>query len=159
MQLDISNCRGQCYDNAANMSGTYSGLQARIRQINPLAEWVPCAAHTLNLVGINSVNSCFQTDEFFSLVQALFNFASKSTSRWQTITSGLAPNDNTRIETLKSLSDTRWSAHASATKALHQNYGNIQESLLKLSTDTSQNVTTQREAATYNSKMDELENA
>lgn len=159
MQLDISNCRGQCYDNAANMSGTYSGLQARIRQINPLAEWVPCAAHTLNLVGINSVNSCFETDAFFTLVQSLFNFAFKSTSRWQTITAGLSANENARIETLKSLSDTRWSAHASATKALHQNYCNIQDSLLELSEDPSQNVTAQREAASYSSKMDELENA
>lgn len=28
--IDINNCRGQLYDNAANMSGIYSGLQARI---------------------------------------------------------------------------------------------------------------------------------
>ena len=52
MGIDINNCRGQCYDNASNMSGTYKGVQARIKQINPLAEWVPCAAHTLNLVGL-----------------------------------------------------------------------------------------------------------
>ena len=52
MGIDINNCRGQCYDNASNMSGTYKGVQARIKQVNPLAEWVPCAAHTLNLVGL-----------------------------------------------------------------------------------------------------------
>ncbi|KAB0790831.1 hypothetical protein PPYR_15133 [Photinus pyralis] len=32
MELDIKNCRGQSYDNAANMSGRYKGLQARIRE-------------------------------------------------------------------------------------------------------------------------------
>lgn len=73
MDIDVNDCRGQCYDNAANMSGTYKGLQARIRQVNPLVEWVPCAAHTLNLVGMNSVNSCFETDEFFNFFQTLFN--------------------------------------------------------------------------------------
>lgn len=26
--LDITLCRGQCYDNASNMSGIYAGLQA-----------------------------------------------------------------------------------------------------------------------------------
>lgn len=36
--LDIMNCRGQSYDNASNMSGIYSGLQARIKSINPLAD-------------------------------------------------------------------------------------------------------------------------
>lgn len=47
--LDISNCRGQSYDNASNMSGIYSGFQARIKQLSPLAEYVPCFAHSLNL--------------------------------------------------------------------------------------------------------------
>lgn len=49
--IDINNCRGQSYDNAANMSGIYSGLQARIVKKNPYAYYVPCAAHSLNLVG------------------------------------------------------------------------------------------------------------
>lgn len=45
--IDINNCPGQCYDNTSNI---YKGVQSRIREVNPLAEWVPCAAHTLNLV-------------------------------------------------------------------------------------------------------------
>ncbi|KAL7303989.1 hypothetical protein TKK_0003644 [Trichogramma kaykai] len=49
--LNLNDCRGQSYDNAANMSGCYSGLQARIRELNPLADYVPCSAHSLNLVG------------------------------------------------------------------------------------------------------------
>ncbi|XP_065675655.1 zinc finger MYM-type protein 1-like [Hydra vulgaris] len=28
---DITNCRGQAYDNASNMSGKYSGLKARLK--------------------------------------------------------------------------------------------------------------------------------
>jgi len=31
-RIPLSNCRGQSYDNASNMSGRNSGLQARIRQ-------------------------------------------------------------------------------------------------------------------------------
>ena len=49
--IKLEDCRGQMYDNASNMSGTYSGVQARFHQVNPLAEWVPRAAHSLNLVG------------------------------------------------------------------------------------------------------------
>ena len=46
--LDIQLCRGQSYDNASNMSGVYSGLQARIKEINPLAVYtsIPCAAQS-----------------------------------------------------------------------------------------------------------------
>ena len=49
--LSVMECRGQSYDNASNMSGKYHGLQANITQINPLPEYVPCSAHSLNLVG------------------------------------------------------------------------------------------------------------
>ncbi|KAK9702581.1 protein of unknown function (DUF4371) [Popillia japonica] len=38
--IDISNCRGQSYDKAANMAGIYSGLQAKIKEISPLAEYL-----------------------------------------------------------------------------------------------------------------------
>ncbi|XP_047123009.1 zinc finger MYM-type protein 1-like [Hydra vulgaris] len=55
-KLDIKYCRGQSYDNASNMAGKYSGLQARIREKNPLAEYVPCFSHSLNLVGASAVN-------------------------------------------------------------------------------------------------------
>ena len=140
------------------MSGTYKGVQARIREINPLAEWVPCAAHTLNLVGINTVNCCGETEQFFSFVQSLFNFSSRSTSRWQMIKAGLQPNDNHRIETLKTLSDTRWSAHAVATKALCQNYAGIQQSLLNIADDDEhQNLSTREEARVLHKKMNKLE--
>jgi len=159
MGIDIANCRGQCYDNAANMSGVYKGLQARIKEINPLVEWVPCAAHTLNLVGVNSVNCCFETADFFQFVQNLFNFCSKSTARWKVVTDGLQPNANKRIETLKSLSNTRWAAHGEATQAVHINYANIQKSLKNIVNDTNQNAATRNEARSLDKKMDKLETA
>lgn len=42
----ILDCRGESYDNAKNMSG----VQIRILVLNPLAVYVPCSAHSLNLV-------------------------------------------------------------------------------------------------------------
>ena len=52
--LKIEDCRGQGYDNGANMAGKYNGVQARINGLNELAIFVPCAAHTLNLVGVHA---------------------------------------------------------------------------------------------------------
>ncbi|KAF0759466.1 zinc finger MYM-type protein 1-like [Aphis craccivora] len=49
------------YDNANNMSGSYKGLQARIRELNPLAFYIPCATHSLNLVGTHSVEASSQS--------------------------------------------------------------------------------------------------
>ncbi|XP_065654627.1 zinc finger MYM-type protein 6-like [Hydra vulgaris] len=50
--LNISNCQGQGNDNGANMSGKYNGVKAHIHSLNESARFVPCAAHTLNLVGV-----------------------------------------------------------------------------------------------------------
>ncbi|CAF0964928.1 unnamed protein product [Didymodactylos carnosus] len=51
LEINLNDCRGQSYDNAANMSGAYSELQSRIRARNDLAVYVSCAVHSLNLSG------------------------------------------------------------------------------------------------------------
>ena len=40
--LDIGKIRAQCYDRAANMTGNYSGVQARILQLNLEAHYIYC---------------------------------------------------------------------------------------------------------------------
>lgn len=42
----------------SNMASIHKGVQARIAEKNELAEFVPCLAHSLNLVGVNSASSC-----------------------------------------------------------------------------------------------------
>lgn len=38
-EITIENCRGQSYDNTFSISGPYTGLQARIKELNPNAEY------------------------------------------------------------------------------------------------------------------------
>lgn len=47
---DAGDCRGQPYDNIANRSAKYRGMQALIIQQNSLSVFVPCCGHSLNLV-------------------------------------------------------------------------------------------------------------
>lgn len=47
--LDITFCRGQCYDGASNMKGQYLGVQSRIKSLEPRATYVHCFNHSLNL--------------------------------------------------------------------------------------------------------------
>jgi len=42
--------RGQGYDGASNMSGKYRGVQARVKELYPLAMYTHCCNHVLNLV-------------------------------------------------------------------------------------------------------------
>lgn len=47
--VSINNIRGQCYDGAAFMRGSYRGVQLRLRSENKLAINVHFYAHILNL--------------------------------------------------------------------------------------------------------------
>jgi len=49
--VNMAICRDQSYDNASNTSGVYNGIQAKVKQLNSLADYVPCSSHSLNLVG------------------------------------------------------------------------------------------------------------
>lgn len=87
--IDIKDCRGQSYDNASNMSGKYSGLQARIKEINMYAEYIPCLAHSLNLVAKCAAECCTEASSFFNFVDNLYTFFSASTHRWGLLTNAL----------------------------------------------------------------------
>ncbi|XP_060853423.1 zinc finger MYM-type protein 1 isoform X5 [Rhopalosiphum padi] len=119
--LNLNYLRGQSYDNASNMSGSYSGLQARIKLINPLAKFVPCSAHSLNLVGQNAASCCNEAIHFFNFLQNLYTFFSASTYRWQILNSSI-----------KRLSDTRWSARDDACYSLNKNWSSIENALIKI---------------------------
>jgi len=70
--LSIAKCRGQGYDEAANMSGMYNGLQKRIKDIEPSAAYVHCSAHNLNL--FVNVKEITEMEIFFDVVQRVFVF-------------------------------------------------------------------------------------
>lgn len=117
--LDLPNCHGQSYDNASNMSGKYSRLQAHLKKQNPLIHYTPCAAHWLNLVGVNCIDNCFEVNPFFELLQSQYTFCSASPHCWTTV---FHNNEHYIKYTVKSLSTTRWNCRADSTKALNENY-------------------------------------
>ena len=74
--IDLKDCRGQGFDNGANMAGKMKGVQARILQKNDAALFSPCAAHTLNLVGVNAASCCRDAITFFGNVNRLYKLFS-----------------------------------------------------------------------------------
>ena len=95
------------------MSGKYSGLQVRIRKMNPLADYIPCFNHSLNLVSQSAVDNISATSKFIELVESVYCLFSASTHRWELLVNGLDD-----LPVVKRLSDTRWAAHCHALTAL-----------------------------------------
>lgn len=58
-KLSVTTIRGQGYDGASNMRGEFNGLKSLVLKDNPLAFYVHCFAHRLQLtICCNSKESC-----------------------------------------------------------------------------------------------------
>ena len=152
--IDIQNCRGQSYDNAFNMSGKYSELQARIKEVNPLAVFIPCAGHSLNLVGTCAVESCTEAGTFFDTLQKLYNFFSSSTHRWEVLLSYLNGKG-----VPKTKSNTRWSAWNDAVQPFVTSCKEILQALQAIADDSSQKKKTRDDALSLIKQLSKLETA
>ena len=128
--LDIADCRDQSYHNIRNMSEKYSVLETQIKTSNPLAHYVPCAAHSLNVVSVYVVKNSSEAGLFFATIQHLYNFFTVSARRWDRLQNATKKNI-----TLKSLSTTRWLARIDAIQILNDNYVKIIEVLTDFEED------------------------
>ncbi|XP_025192654.1 zinc finger MYM-type protein 1-like [Melanaphis sacchari] len=143
------------YDNAQNMAGIYNGLQARIKKKSPTAEFVPCSAHSLNLVGTFAAEATSIGNRFFMTTQNLYTFFSGSTSRWKILENQLKDVPNSTL--LKNLCPTRWSSRYAVCKSIKNGYPGIIAALQEISKDISQRPATIYEAIALNKKIENLE--
>jgi hypothetical protein len=105
--IPLSDCRGQGYDNAANMSGPYNGVQSHLKNKNPLITYSPCGCHSLNLSGNDAAECCKEAITFFGMVQWTYCFCHSSPKRWEIL-------KKTIDQSLHQPSTTRWSAKKKA---------------------------------------------
>lgn len=120
--LQLSDCRGQGYDNGTNMSGIYQGAQALILKENPLAIFSPCGAHSLNLCGVHAVESCADAVTFFGIVSKTYNFFHSSPQRWKVLKENIGSS-------LHGLSGTRWSARIDAVRPFAKHLPGLQKAV------------------------------
>ncbi|XP_030749949.1 zinc finger MYM-type protein 1-like [Sitophilus oryzae] len=150
--LSFERLRAQGYDGAANMSGVYNGLQAKILEKQPNALYVHCAAHNLNLVINDSVKISRELQNFYDFVESLYAFFAHSIKRWAVLTEMF----ESKKHTLKRLCPTRWSSRYDSLHSLRFHYREILQVLTKL-TLTSSKATEQNEALGLKKKLENFE--
>ncbi|XP_046671054.1 zinc finger MYM-type protein 1-like [Homalodisca vitripennis] len=158
LEINIDDCRGQSYDNASNMSGTYNGLQAKIKSKSPLALFIPCAAHSLNLVGSSAAESCEEACRFFMLLQELYVFFTSSTKRWECLI-GVMEDSYQNNKTIKRVCPTRWSARDDACQSLRESWDEVYKALTTISKDPTEKATTRCEAQGIARNLERFETA
>ena len=123
LSIPFEDCRGQSYDNGANMKGKSKGVQARLLEKNPRALFVPCGANTVNLVIADAAKSSAEATGYFGYLQKLFTLFSASTQRWSILNKHVTT-------TLISWSDTRWESRISSVEAVRYQAAKVREPLL-----------------------------
>ncbi|KAL4082839.1 hypothetical protein QTP88_029495 [Uroleucon formosanum] len=137
LNINISKCRGQGYDGASVMSGLYSGVQKRIKDQVPLAQYVHCCAHNLNLVISDAAKSSKQVTSFFETVQSIFNIFSSSAPQWSILAFGEADAKKIKAKVLKKLCVTRWEARHESIYSLKVRFIDVLKALTNISLTSS----------------------
>lgn len=135
------------------MSGVYKGLQARIKKYVSNADFVPCTAHSLNLIGCNAAESSKEGTHFFHTIQMVYTFLTSSTYRWELLKSIIDKSPSKSTTVPKNVCLTRWSSRHESSKGVLSGYKEILEVLKILSEDITQTSSTRNEANSIRKKL------
>ena len=129
------------------MSGVHSGLAVRMKAVSPLAIYLHCMGHQLNLTVKDTVTTVKILSEALGTVQSLYTFIEASPKRHAIyMECDVNNNDTGFIRTLKSLSITRWTCRYDAVRAVDEELPRIVICLDKIQNDKSSDAKTSSEA-------------
>ena len=119
--LNISRCRGQCYDGASNMSGCRNGVKTQILRLESRALYTHCYGHVLSLSVSDTIKnnaalrSCMDTTHEIS---KLLQYSPKRTNLFKEIKVNMCD------ETLgfRILCPTRWTVRNETFRSITENY-------------------------------------
>lgn len=132
--LDPINLRGQGYDGASNMRGCYKGAKTLIQEKYPLAMYVHCKAHSLNLALVHSSTQQDMTN-MLGIVQQVAVYLGASAKRlgsFKEIEVSEVDDDMPHRHTLRKFSDTRWGSRCDALSTLKAKFSSVVETLHQL---------------------------
>ena len=125
MQLRLSKCRGQCYDGAANMTGSKNGVATQLQKEESRALLTHCYAHALNLavgdaikqskVCKNALNNAFE-------ISRLIKFSPKRNAAFDQIKSQNFGDEDSSTIGIRSFCPTRWTVRATSIASIIENY-------------------------------------
>ena len=124
MGLSLSQCRGQCYDGASNMSGSRSGVATRLLAEEKRAVYTHCFGHALNLaVGTTMKQSklCCEAMEVAFEVSKLIKFSPKRDAAFDRIKANESDDLISSIG-IRSFCPTGWTVRGASISSILENY-------------------------------------
>lgn len=95
LNLDITRCRGQCYDGGSNMAGSKNGVKSQILRIEPRALFTHCYGHALSLGIADSIKQVIVLKSHMDTtheVSKLLQYSPKRATLFQSIKADMSPD-------------------------------------------------------------------
>ena len=121
MKLSLSNCRGQCYDDASTMQGARRGVAKVISDEQPKAIYTHCYGHALNLAAGDAIKHCKIMKDALDIifeVSKLIKYCPKRDVQFESLKQNIAPD----TPGFRVLCPTRWTVCANSLKSVTDNY-------------------------------------
>ena len=128
MNLSVSNCRGQCYDGASNMSGHRNGVSTQITAEESRELYTHCYAHSLNLAVSDAIKQskiCQDALDTAYEITKLIKFSPKRNAAFDRIKNELSTEDSTSdlgSRSIKKICATRWTVRVESVLSILNNY-------------------------------------
>ena len=132
MNLSVSNCRGQCYDGASNMSGHRNGVSAQITAEESRVLYTHCYGRSLNLTvsdAIKQSKTCQDALETAYEITRFVKFSPKRNAAFDRIKNELSTEDSTSDfgGSIKKFCATRWTVRGKSVDSILNNYCILKE--------------------------------
>ena len=122
LNLQISKCRGQCYDGARNMSGCLNGLATQIQRLEKRALYIHCYGHSLNLGCADAIKEIPLLRNTLDYAHEITHFIKASPKRFA-IFNRLKQEISDENIGIRVLCNTRWTVRADSLESILNNYG------------------------------------
>ena len=126
LSLPVHNCRGQCYDGAANMAGSRHGVATQFLKEEPRATFTHCYGHALNLAAGDALKSnkiLRDTLDTTFEISKLIKFSPRRGAMFAKLKEELAP----ACPSFRTLCPTRWTVRGRSLQSVIDNYRVFQE--------------------------------
>ena len=127
MHVNISKCRGQCYDGASNMRGSRNGVAAQICSEEKRAIYTHCYGHALNLAVSDCVKKCKVCSDALDIafeITKLIKFSPKRNAAFDHIREESEEGSGMGI---RKLCPTRWIIRGNSVESIIRNYNNLKQ--------------------------------
>ncbi len=133
LNLPLEKLQGYCFDGASNMSGRFSGVQARLKEVCPGSLYVHCSNHALDLALQEVARDVRLVADALNFVQSVATLIRESAKRQNVYKSFFGDEDV--VCNILGLCPTRWCVRTQAISRICHAYGPLLETLFALQQD------------------------